>query len=263
MFVRILLRFRDDRRKRLRWDFVVFRDWVRDKLTAGQSEARAAQVGLRDLSRIIHPQRCLVRRRAAPERGKTVLTAGNHRYAVSFENLQRLGHVQDRLGARRDNRDGCLRQFEQVCRDIEAGFRAAVHAADAAGRKDVDTGKMCADHGGGDRRRAGATGCVAGGKVGARQFRDPFRLGKGFELVRFKSDVQTSRNDRNGRGRDIHLPQIVFDLSCDFEILREGHAMGDDGAFQRDNGAAARFGCGNFGGMDQGQVVQNGVSPET
>ena len=92
---------------------------------------------------------------ARPEGGQRVLADGDHRDAAGLEHLERLGQVEDRLGAARDDGDRGLGQLLEVGGDVEARLGAAVHAADAAGGEDLDAGEAGADHRRGDGGRAG------------------------------------------------------------------------------------------------------------
>ena len=66
------------------------------------------------------------------------MAVGNDGHAEGFQDLKGFLKIKDRFGPSGDNRYGGLCQFVQVGGYIKGGFRAAVHAADAA-RRAVDT----------------------------------------------------------------------------------------------------------------------------
>ena len=70
-----------------------------------------------------------------------------------------------------DNKE--LRDFNE---HVEREFGAAMHATDAAGRKDADAGAGGCNHRRGDGGRAGAAFGDREGEVGARDLHRPLRL---------------------------------------------------------------------------------------
>ena len=170
---------------------------------------------------------------------------------MGFQHFQRFGDVEDRLGTGGHDGHGGLRQFHQVGRDVKGLIRAHVHASNATRGKDADVGQTGRDHGGGD-----------GGGVGAADLVDILGLRQSFQLCVGQAHVQAAR-DHGHRGRGGPGGAHVFlDLAGNLKVLRIGHAVGDDRAFQCDNGRSAGLGVGDFGraGVGMGQL---GVSPET
>ena len=192
---------------------------------------------------------------------------GDDRYTLGFQHFQRLGHVEDRLGARRDDGDGGLGQFHEVGGDVKAVFRALMHAADATGGEDFDARKIGGDHGGGDGGGTCPARGDADGHIGARQFGHVLGLGQIAQLVIVQTDVQRAADHGDGGGNGPCVADVLFDLPRHFEVLRIGHAMGDDGAFQGHDWRGVFAGLGHLGAEGQGQGGCGGghilVSPET
>ena len=114
----------------------------------------------------------------------------------------------------------------------------AMHAADAAGGKDLDPGQMRGDHRGGDGGGAGAAGGQAGGQIGARQFGDALWPGQARSSCVVVSPIcSVPVEHRDGRRNRAGVADLRLDLRRGLEVLRIGHAVGDDGAFQRDQRA--------------------------
>ena len=109
-----------------------------------------------------------------------------------------------------------------------------VHAADAAGGEDLDAGEVRRDHRCGDRGAAGAPFGQREGQIGARQLERAGRLGQPFDAAPRDSPIlsrpSTTAIGRRHRafGRDLGL-----DGGGHRCVVRVGHAVGDDGAFQR------------------------------
>ena len=121
-----------------------------------------------------------------------------------------------------------------------------MYPADAAGGKDADPGKSRADHGGGHRGRPGPPGGKAGSKVGARQLGHGLRLTQAIKLRVGQADVDLPVHDRDGGGCRAMGAHLGLHPTCCFHILRERHAVGDDRAFQRNDGRALGMGLGHF-----------------
>ena len=142
-----------------------------------------------------------------------------------------------------------------------------MHAADAAGGEDFDARKIGGDHGGGDSGGACAARRDADGHVSARKFRHVFGLRQIAKLVVVQTDVQRATDHGDGCRHGLGIADVLLNLPRHFEVLRIGHAMGDDGAFQRHDRCAAFAGLGHFGAEGQGQGGRGGghilVSPET
>ena len=97
----------------------------------------------------LHAPRHRVPRVREVEARERVRPVADHRHRQRLERLERPGHVEDRLHAGADDEDRCRRDDAEVGGDVEGLGRAAVHAAEPAGREDADPGQV------GERRRRG------------------------------------------------------------------------------------------------------------
>ena len=119
--------------------------------------------------------------RARVEPGHLVLADRHDRHAAGLEVLERGRHVEDRLRPGAHDRDRRAGQLVEVGRDVErrrpgVAERAAMDAADAAGREDPDPGCVRRDHRRGDGRRRPAAAASAAARFGRAALRtDPGR----------------------------------------------------------------------------------------
>ena len=120
-----------------------------------------------------------------------------------------------------------------------------MYAADAAGGEDIDAGQMRGDHGGRHCCRAIAPHGDADGHVRARDLHDIFGGGELFELCIAQADMQLPVENRDCRRFRAIFAHGRFDATGDVDVLRIGHAMGDNGTFQRHDGFARGLGVGN------------------
>ena len=114
------------------------------------------------------------------------------------------------------------------------------------------------DHRRGDGGGAGAAGGEAGGEIGAAELGDAAAPGQRVELAVGEADVEPPVEHRDG-GRDgARGAHLGLDGARGLDVLRAGHAVGDDGAFERDEGRAVGLGGGDFGrigDVDHGRSV--------
>ncbi len=181
------------------------------------------------------------------------MAKGDDGDAVGFQHLQRFGNVEDGFGPGSDHGHRGLRQFQQVGRYVEAGFGPAMDAADAASGEHRDAGQMGGDHGGGDGGGPGLPGGDANGEVGAGKFQHVLGLTEGVEFGVGQADVDLAAHHGDGGGGGAVGANLCLDQPGGFDVLREGHAVGDDGGFQRHDRAASGAGLGDFGGIGEGQ----------
>ncbi len=137
-----------------------------------------------------------------------------------------------------------------------------MHAADAAGGKDRDPGKPRAEHCCGDRGGAGAAGGQADRKVGAGQLCHALRLTQRPKLRLGQADVDLAVQHRDGGRHGAMGAHLGLDPGGGGYVLRIGHPMGDDRAFQRHDGGTAGPGLGDLGRKGQGQD-HDPIAPET
>ncbi len=143
---------------------VLLRDRVRD-----EHAGLEAQIALRleNSGQILRRVDARVNAEAAltgVERGQFVRAVAEHGHALRLQILQRQAEVEDGLCARAHDHDRRLRQLLKVGRDVHGRLGAAVHAADAAGSKDLN-----ACHVGDHHRRGDGGGAVRAARADDRQ----------------------------------------------------------------------------------------------
>ena len=186
---------------------------------------------------------------AGIERGQLVRAVADDGDAVGLEVFEREAEVENGLRARADDHDGGVCQLLKVGGDVEGLLRAAVHAADAAGGEHANARHVGDHHRGGDGARAVlalrdehgqvAAGGLGNARAGAAEVVDLF-LGKaGFE---------PSADDGDGGGHGARVANNLLDLERGFNVLRVGHAVGNDGGFERHDGLAGFERLGDLGG---------------
>lgn len=188
-----------------------------------------------------------------PESREFFRAESDDRHAVGFENLERLRNIENGLRAGADDDHAGLRKLGQIGGDVESLSRALVHAADAAGGENADTGAGGGDHGGGHRGGAGAALGDRKGDIGARDLHGVGGLGQRLELVLLKADMQGAVNDRDGGRNRTLIADDLFDAFRHLDIAGIGHAVGDDGRFKRNDRRTALLGGGDFLRIDDGQ----------
>ncbi len=139
-------------------------------------------------------------------------------------------------------------QFLQVGRDVEAGFGAAVHAADAARDEHVDAGQAGADHGGGHGGGAQAALGQHVGQVAPAHLHGVGRGAEQFELGGVQADADLAVDDGDGGRHGARAADHVFDFLRGRDVLRVGHAMRDNGGLEGDDGFAGGARCRDFWG---------------
>ena len=113
-----------------------------------------------------------------------------------------------------------------------------MHTADAAGGEEADARHGGDDHGGGDGRRAGHAGGEIDSHVAAADLADTLSLAHDEQLVRVQADLQLAAHDGGRRGDGALCADDLLDLVCKLYVLRIGHAVAQNGGFQRDDGLA-------------------------
>ena len=173
------------------------------------------------------------------EGGQLLRAVADHGHALGLEIFQREAEIEDGLRARADDHDRRLGQFLQIGGDVHGDLRAPVYAADAAGGENLDARHVGDDHGGGD------SGCAVGlsrdqrGQITAAGFGDASSgFAEVFDLLAAQTCLESAADDGDGGGRRAVRANRLLDQQRCFYVLWIGHAMGDDGAFQRDDGLA-------------------------
>ncbi|MPN34782.1 hypothetical protein SDC9_182276 [bioreactor metagenome] len=114
-----------------------------------------------------------------------------------------------------------------------------MHAADAAGCKDGDAREVGDDHGGGNSARSVPTlrhqnrqipaAGLGNGVAGPAQIVD---------LLPGKTRLQAALDNGNGGGNGPVIPDDFLHVQRRIHVLGIGHAVGNDGGFQRHDGFA-------------------------
>ena len=140
------------------------------------------------------------------------------------------------------------RKLHQVGGNVEGLHGAAMDAADAARGEDFDARQLGEEH----RRRNRGAGRAAPrgdrGEIPPRGFHHAARkLAEAFDLPGFEADAEPPVDDGDGRRRGAEGAHRILDHARRLDIARIGHAVGDDGRFERDDGPSARPRLGDFG----------------
>ena len=104
---------------------------------------------------------------------------------------------------------------------------------------------MGRDHRCGHRRAAGAAFGDSKGDVGARQLHRAAGLGQRFALAVGKPDLDAPVDHRDRRRHRAFVGDDLFDIGRHGGIVGIGHAVGDDGAFERHHRLAGGKGRGH------------------
>ncbi|MCY1505943.1 hypothetical protein D9M68_401730 [compost metagenome] len=223
-------------------DFAFFRHRIGYQHAAVDAEQFAHVLEVGDRRRAVQHQRALEAAVARPEGREDFAVVGDDRDTAGFEHFERLRNVEDRLGAGADDDDAGAGKFVEVGGDVEAEFGAAVHATDAAGRKDANAGAGSGNHRRGNGRCARAALGDREREVGARDLHRTFRLRQLLELGVIKADMQHAMDDGDRCRHGTLFADDRFDAAGHVQIAGIGHAMGDDGRFQRHDRRATRLG---------------------
>ena len=168
---------------------------------------------------------------------------------MGLEIFEREAEVEDGFRARAHDHDGGVGQLFEISGDVERLLRAAVHAADAAGGEHTDARHVGDHHRGGDGARAVLALRDEHGQVAAGSLRDA-RAGAAevVDLFLGKARLEPSADDGDGRGDRAAFADDALDLEGGLHVLGIGHAVGNDGGFERHDGLTGGKGLGNLGG---------------
>ena len=183
--------------------------------------------------------------------------------ALGLQILQGQAQVQNGLGTGADHQHRGLGQLLQVGGDIHGGLSAPMHAADAAGGKDLDARHGGDHHGGGDG--AGTVHALGyqHGQVTAAGLGDGVAgLAQIVNFVSGKARLQAAADDGNGGGHGTAGADDLLHLQGRLLVLGIGHAVGDDGALQGHNRLTLVQGLLYFGCNVQITVQHNGIPPD-
>ena len=168
---------------------------------------------------------------------------------MGLQILQGQLQIQDGLGPGADDHHVGLAQLFQVGGDIHGGLCAAVYAADAAGGEDLDARHVGDHHGGGHGGGAVLATGAQNGQVTAGGLGDGVALlAEVFDLLGGQAGLQTAADDGDGRGDRARVADDLLDLEGGLHVLRVGHAVGNDGGFERHDGLTGGKGLSNLGG---------------
>ena len=218
---------------------VLLGDGVRDEHAALETQLTLDMKGRRHLGGGVQTVVDAEAGLAGIERGQLLGLIADNGHAVRLQILERQAEVENGLRARADDHDGRVRQLLEVGGDVHRRLGAAVYAADAAGGKDLDAGHGGDHHRRGDGRRAvHALGdedsqIAAAGLGHART-----GLAQIVDLLGGEARLQTALDDGDGGGHGAVVADDLLHVQRRLHVLGIGHAVGDDGTLQRDNGAA-------------------------
>ena len=185
---------------------------------------------------------------AGVEGGQLLRTVADDGHAVGLEVLERQAEVQNGLCTGADDHNGRGGQLFKVGRDVHGRLGTAMHAADAAGGEHLDAGHVGDDHRGGDGRCAVFAAGAQDSQIAAGGLGDGGALlAEVLDLLFGQTGLQTAADDGDGRGDGAVLTDDALDLQGGLHILRIGHAVGDDGGFQSDDGLTGGNGLGDLG----------------
>ena len=189
---------------------------------------------------------------AGVECGELIRAVADDGDALGLEIFEGQAEVEDGLCACADDHDGGLGELLKVGGDIHGDFSAAVHAADAAGGKDVNASHVGNDHSGGDGGSAVCSACDERGQIAAAGLGDAAAgLAEVLDLLMAQTCLETAADDGDGRGDCAVIADGLLDEKRGLDVLGIGHAVGDDGALKSDDGAAFIEGGLDFGGNVQ------------
>ena len=173
------------------------------------------------------------------EAGEPVGAVAQHAHVERLQPLERRAHVEDRLDARAHDEHRRPRQRGEVGRLVPRVARAAVHAAEAAGREDRDPGPGRKMRGGGDGRGAHPAARGHRGDVADADLGDVRVAGDAAERLVVQPDASRAVDDGDGRRHRAAGPHGVLDLAGDPQVVRARQPVADDRALQRDHRAPA------------------------
>ena len=140
-----------------------------------------------------------------------------------------------------DDGDAGAGELHQIGGNVECLLGPAMDAADAAGGEDFDSRQLRHEHCRGDRRSRRALARRDQGQIAPRGLDDAAgELAEALDLAVVEADLQRAVDNCDRRRNRAHRPHRLLDRARGFDILRIGHAMGDDGRFQSDQRLAAR-----------------------
>ena len=227
---------------------VFLRDRIGHQHAALHSDRLLDMEGLRAFFGRIHPVVHLQAGVAAVEGWEFLGSEADDGYAVRLQILQRELQIQDGLRSRANHHHRGICQLFQVRGDIHGGFRAAMHAADAAGGKDLDSGHRRNHHRRGDRRRPVHALRHQHREVAAAGLGNGCsRLAEIVDFFRCQTNLQPPADDGDGGGGCAVFTDDLLHAQRGLHILRIRHAVGDDRGFQRHNRFAGGKRRGYFG----------------
>ena len=182
------------------------------------------------------------------ECGELVCAVADNGNTLGFEIFKRKAEVEYAFCTCADDHDGGVSQLLKVGGNVHGCFRAAVNAADAAGREYTDAGHVCDHHG---SRNGGGTVCLAGNEgceIAAACLCD---ISSGFPEILYlrlgKTCLEPAADDGDGgRNRAVFTNGLLNEQSG-FHISGVGHTVRNNGAFKGNNGLAVIKSFGNLG----------------
>ena len=131
-----------------------------------------------------------------------------------------------------------MRQLLQIGAHIHSHLAAAMHAADAAGREDVDARHIRQNHRGGNGGRAGQLLRDDDRQIAAADLEHALRLAHAHQLILGQAALEAAVDNRHRRRNRALLADDLLHLAGEAQVLRIRHAVAEDSALQRDDGLA-------------------------
>ena len=141
-----------------------------------------------------------------------------------------------------------MRQLLEIRAHVHGHFAMAMHAADAAGRKDVNARHVRQNHRCGDGGRAGQLLRDDDRQIAAAHLQHALRFAHANQLSLSQAALETAVDDRHRRGNRALLADDLLHLAGEAQVLRIRHAVAENGALQRDDRLAGANGFLNFRG---------------
>ena len=121
-----------------------------------------------------------------------------------------------------------------------------MHAADAPGDEHADARELGRDHGPGHGGGADGSRGQHVGQIAPAHLRHLLRRAELFQFVRGQPHVDPALEDGDGGGHRAFPADQGLHVPRGLDVLRIGHAVGDDGGFQGHEGASLVHGFDDF-----------------
>ena len=173
------------------------------------------------------------------EAGELLRAVADDRHAERLQALERRGDVEDRFHARRDDEDGDDAHRLEICRDVPGRHGAAVDPTEPAGRHHRRCPPAGKRDGPSDGRRPVDSARDREAEVPRGQLGDRgFGVGEAFDLGGRQPHDRDAGDHADRRGLGPLVPDVLFELAGDLEVVRARQPVGDEGRLERDDTAS-------------------------